>query len=412
MNINRQNIELLFFEYFEGNLSSDEIKELFLFLDKNPDLKEQFDSYVNIKLSPDATIRFEKKESLKKPTENDIDIFELHCIRYIENDLNEDEKMLLFQQISENTEKQKIFDSYRRTILKPKDNIEYLNKDLLKKNDLEFEERCIEHLEGTLNNAETKKLLSEINKDQHKKLVFELYKKTKLEPDYTLIFNKKETLKKGYSTTIYSLKWILSAAASIILIVYVALNFSKNEKLNSIQVAENNKLNPLNIRAVYHNFIVKNDDSFIHKHKKIQKNIPQVNEFQDEQHLVQENTIKVDSIETHERPIIINENKQIAENKPSFENDSLANEVLNKLFAQNKFNYFHQMITDVSNEKQAYLPNHKGSWWNVLENGTNFISEHTNSKVSVKEYKYEDNQRVKQEITLGNFSFSRSISKK
>jgi len=412
MNINRQNIELLFFEYFEGNLSSDEIKELFLFLDKNPDLKEQFDSYLNTKLLPDTKIRFEKKDSLKKPAEDDIDSFELLCIKYIENDLNEDEQKNLFKLISESKEKQKIFDLYQKSVLKCEDTIEFSNKESLKKNDSEFEERCIEHLEGTLINAETKNLLSEINKDQHKKLVFELYKKTKLEPDYTLIFNNKDTLKKGYSTTIYSIRWILSAAASIILIVYIAFNFSKNEKLNSIQVAENNKLNPSNIRAVYNNFIVKNDDSFIHKHKKIRKNNPQVNEFQNEQHLVQENTIKADSIETHEKTIVINENKQIAEKNISFENDSLANEVLNKLFAQNKFNYFHQMITEVSNEKQAYLPNHKGSWWNVLENGTNFISEHTNSKVSVKEYKYEDNQRVKQEITLGNFSFSRSISKK
>lgn len=412
MNIHRQNIELKFFDYLEGNLSVEEIKELFLFLEKNPDLKSQFDSYLNTKLSPDTSIHFNKKDSLKKPAEDEIDSFELLCIRFIENDLNADEKLVLLNQISESHEKQKIFDLYQKTVLKTENTFEYSNKELLKKNDTEFEKKCIEYLEGVLSNTETKKLLLEISNDKNKRVVFQLYQKTKLEPDVTLLYDKKENLKKRHSTTVYSIRWMLSAAASIILIVYIALNFSKNEKLNSIQVAENNKLNPSNIRAVYNNFIEKNDDSFIHKHKKMQNNNPQVNEFQNEQHLVQENTIKADSIEIHEKPIIINENKQIAENNLSFENDSLANEVLNKLFAQNKFNYFHQMITDVSNEKQAYLPNHKGSWWNVLENGTNFISEHTNSKVSVKEYKYEDNQRVKQEITLGNFSFSRSVSKK
>ncbi len=412
MNINRQNIELIFFEYFEGNLSQEEIKELFLFLDENPDLKKQFGSYLSIKLTPDTTIHFDKKDLLKKPVESDIDSFELLCIQFIENDLNADEKLELLNQISENQEKQKIFNDYQESVLKSENDIEYTYKESLKKSYSAFEERCIEYIEGQLNNTEIKELFFEVNKDQNEKATFELYKKTKLEPDHTLIYSKKENLKKSASTKIFSLRWAMSAAASVIVIIFVSLYLSKEDKLISNQIAAINHLNPVNNRNIQkQNKTIKFQKHFPVKYKK-QNQVIQNVEPVIENNYAEENKQVKDSSINPQNVINTPEHYQYAQKNTSVGNDSVANEVLEKLFAQNKFNYFHEMIQDANTENQAYMPNHKGSWWNTLENGSKYIREYTGTNVVVKEQKYEGDQRVKQEITLGNFSFSRSFTKK
>lgn len=409
MDINKENIELIIFEYLEGNLSPNDVQALIIFLEKNTEFKELFDVYTKTKLFPEKNIRFEKKNLLKK-TEEDNE-FELLCIRYIENDLSEKEIYELNDQLSKNQEKKKIFEEYKKTLLTPNNSIEFSQKESLKKYYTNFDKRCIEYIEGQLNTEDAKKLVSEANTNQDKKNTFDLFQKTKLKPDYSLIFPNKDNLKKSTSTKTYSLRWAVSAAASIILIIYISISFYTNHKFISHQIAVSNQTNPLIIRTIQNKNKASNRNKTIPIQTKKQKSINPTLEPNVQNDFAFEN--KKDSVQQIENKIIAHdENIHYAQHSVEIKNDSIVNEVLNKLFAQNKFNYFHQMIEEVGNEKQAYLPNHKGSWWNVLENGSNFISEHTGTKVAVKEYKYEDNQRVKQEITLGNFSFSRSISKK
>lgn len=412
MDINKENIKLIIFEYLEGNLSQKDIHSLFVFVENNPFYKELFDSLSKTKLIPDHNIRFDKKNILKKSEENiDIENFELLCIKYIEHNINENELKELFDQISKSDEKKKIFDIYQKTILTSEQKIKLENKNLLKKVDSEFEYKCIEYIEGELYNSTSVKFLSEISKDPNKKNTFERYEKTKLEPDLTITYNNKEKLKK--TNVMISLRWIWSAAASVIIIIYLAFATSNTNKitLNNSQIAETNYINPINHKAVYKNkTTIKQQKSIATKHKIRNMEIKSVEAIHNND--LAEEYNKKDSIVNIEKPLIINDDIQYAQNQILLEDDSITHVVLEKLFSQNKFNYFHQMIEKVNNEKQTYLPNHKGSWWNVLENGTNFISEHTGTKVAIKEYKYEDNKRVKQEFSLGNFSFSRSISKK
>jgi len=414
MDIRKENIELIIFEYLEGNLSQDEIRSLFSFLEKNPSYKKMLESFSNTKLEPDKNLHFDKKYTLKK-SEEDIyfEPFELLCIKHIEGSLDENETKDLKEQISKSPEKKKIFETYQKTILKSEQSEKFENKGLLKKNYSNFEQKCIEYLEGEVSQHEVNEFLFEISSNHDKKRIFELYQKTKLKPDNTIIYGNKAKLKKTNHTNIYSLRWVLSAAASVILIIYIAFSISNsNKQLNSCQIAYTNQLNPLNNRTIQNNQVIIKQNNPKPIKNKIHSSITQKTEPMSQTNLAQENTEKKDSIRNIENTFNANDNIQYTQKNISIENDSITNEVLEKLFAQNKFNYFHQMIAEVSNEKQAYLPNHKGSWWNILENGSNFISERTGTKVAVKEYKYEDNQRVKQEFTLGNFTFSRSVSKK
>ena len=64
--INKHNYEAFFLDYYEKNLSTEEVAELMLFLENHPNLKEEFEDYEEIILEPDTTVIFENKNSLKK----------------------------------------------------------------------------------------------------------------------------------------------------------------------------------------------------------------------------------------------------------------------------------------------------------------------------------------------------------
>lgn len=66
MRITRQNCSGYFLDYIEGNLRPGEIHLLHEFLELNPDMREELDSWRRTKLQKDPALVFEKKASLKK----------------------------------------------------------------------------------------------------------------------------------------------------------------------------------------------------------------------------------------------------------------------------------------------------------------------------------------------------------
>jgi len=96
MSINLNNYEIYFIDYFDGNLSEEVVAELMLFLERNPELKEEFESFDNIKLEQEE-ILYPAKSSITKAeifnfgsiTE---DNYEDRFIANFEDDLNSDNK--------------------------------------------------------------------------------------------------------------------------------------------------------------------------------------------------------------------------------------------------------------------------------------------------------------------------------
>lgn len=137
MNINKNNYEKYFIDYFDGNLRKDDKEELLHFLKNNPDLLEEFEEFENIKLKPNKNISFRKKEILKKIeivpagkiNENN---FNDYFIAFYENELTTKEKDILNQFLSKNPGLKKDFDIYSKTFLKPDKDIIYENKHKLK----------------------------------------------------------------------------------------------------------------------------------------------------------------------------------------------------------------------------------------------------------------------------------------
>ncbi len=141
MSINRNNYEAFFLDYRENNLTPEQVAELMVFLEQNPDLFEEFESFEDIELLPELNVTLENKENLKKneciPTDH------IHSRNYddfmvadLEGDLTEDDSIELKAFISLNPKTKLEYNFYRSTFLKPDKSIYFAGKDKLKKTGL------------------------------------------------------------------------------------------------------------------------------------------------------------------------------------------------------------------------------------------------------------------------------------
>lgn len=71
MKINRTNYEEFVIGYLDGSLGTVETAELLVFLEQNPDLKEEASDLASISLKPDAEILFNYKDVLVQPADKD-----------------------------------------------------------------------------------------------------------------------------------------------------------------------------------------------------------------------------------------------------------------------------------------------------------------------------------------------------
>jgi hypothetical protein len=127
MQIDRSNYEIWFIDWLDGNLNSLHVEQLKLFLEQNPDLREELDDLTSLNLvSPTAS--FLHKEHLKKsPSDITEDQFEYLCAAYLENDLAVSQKKELEDIINADPDRKKTFDLTQKTIIAPQE-ISYKHK--------------------------------------------------------------------------------------------------------------------------------------------------------------------------------------------------------------------------------------------------------------------------------------------
>lgn len=136
MSITKNNYEIYFIDYFDGNLSVEGEVELMLFLDNNPDLKEEFESFDNINLEQEEIV-FSNKSSIKKTeilnfaslSEKN---YENSFIAYFEGDLDNNEKQEVEKFLKLNPSLNREFEIHSKLILQ-KEEITYENKEQLKR---------------------------------------------------------------------------------------------------------------------------------------------------------------------------------------------------------------------------------------------------------------------------------------
>jgi len=138
MNINRNNYETFIIDYFDGNLKPDKVSELMGFLEKNPDIKEEFSGYEIVEFAPDDEIKFGEKIKLKKEIVYDVNKinetnYEDYFIAKLENDLTENETADLENFLITNPHLNSQYQLFLKTKLQANKNIIFENKSSLKK---------------------------------------------------------------------------------------------------------------------------------------------------------------------------------------------------------------------------------------------------------------------------------------
>ncbi len=123
MKIDRSNYEAWFLDESEGKLSREEQETLRNFLLLNPDLEEEFNSLLRIKILPDP-VKFEHKNDLKKvlPPEGTMINrfnFNLFAIAWIENDLLPEQRLAFEKLIREDAFFFSELEAMKKTVLLP-----------------------------------------------------------------------------------------------------------------------------------------------------------------------------------------------------------------------------------------------------------------------------------------------------
>jgi len=179
MNINLNNYEAYFLDYHEGSLSPTLVKELKDFISKHPELREELESFEPLSLQDIEGIKYEDKKALKK------------------------------QQTGINSSN--------------------------------FDEFAIEYIEGTLSTISQQGLKSFISKNPSYKKDLELYEKTKLTPDTSIVFDDKYSLKKQTKRPAAYYYWSAAASVAIIIGAYFMFNTAGTPNENIIVNHEQKK---------------------------------------------------------------------------------------------------------------------------------------------------------------------------
>jgi anti-sigma factor RsiW len=205
MNINRHNCEAWFLDFYEGQLSTDQVAELFAFLDAHPDLKEVFESYEGPAFDMAETDLpvFEHKDLLRRPVELPENINEVNYEEFfaaaIDNVLDAKGQIKLERFLESNPEKNSELELFRKTILSPDYSEKLEIKHQLKKpvvTAAEFDNWAVAALEGTLNAGEIAAFDAFLAANPAYKAEFELFGQTVLRPDTDVVFEHKDSLRK------------------------------------------------------------------------------------------------------------------------------------------------------------------------------------------------------------------------
>lgn len=133
MKINMDNYEAWLLDYMEGTLSPDDTALLLEFLAINPDLRPDFIELE--KINPEPAPAFSEKVFLKKTgiaEIDDIDAFERTCILAVENQLDKKDKQQFDSYLLHHTQMRKTYELYAKTHLIPDESIVFEGKSKLK----------------------------------------------------------------------------------------------------------------------------------------------------------------------------------------------------------------------------------------------------------------------------------------
>lgn len=131
--INRNNYEVYLIDYMDGKLDAVQVSELLLFLEQNPDIKEEFEGLDTINIAAEETVSF-NRELLKKPTFAEVkESYYPLLVNTIETTISPEEMQQLEKAKQVYPELVKEEQLFRLTVLSPDLSVAYPSKKELKK---------------------------------------------------------------------------------------------------------------------------------------------------------------------------------------------------------------------------------------------------------------------------------------
>lgn len=130
MKITRENYEPYFLDYLEGNLDENLVDVFIEFLQQNQDLKNELEMFESITI-PDFTAEYEGKEKLYRHPLDHIPTFENRAVAWMEGDLDENEKREFTAFIVSRPVKKKELKRFEETRLVPDLSVTFAKKEKL-----------------------------------------------------------------------------------------------------------------------------------------------------------------------------------------------------------------------------------------------------------------------------------------
>lgn len=253
MKINRNNYEAYIIDYLDGNLSREDIDTLMLFLEQNPDIKEEADGLEMTMPLKDENFVFPEKSSLRQPdnsTKNPVnrENYETWLIASVENDLNPAGQSQLDEFLEQNPGLKREHDLFISTRSTPDLAVSFEEKASLKNKSIKpvkgieasnYEEMMIAHFEGDLTTSKTDLLNEFLNQNPGLKQEYEWLKKSGLSPDKNISYPEKSNLKK-YTLSLSRRQVFRSvaAAATIALLIAFSWNMLFPPKVDTVKLTD------------------------------------------------------------------------------------------------------------------------------------------------------------------------------
>lgn len=364
--ITRANYEQFFLDFHEAALDAASEKELYVFLDQNPDLREEFESFVDLKIESDPQITFTNKERLHrtKVTQHNY----LSClVGYMENDLD---------------------DADRKSV------------ELF--------------IAGNPGVAEE----------------LEILRKTKIVPDRTVTFSAKDSLKRearviGFSPSFYRVTAI-AASLIILLLSYFVLVDSKQDPVLAEKPAVEKSLKPATevevpvtpdnsipvnstetdrnpVKTAGQKFAERKVNSVGHKKTKTVNSASQVQEMLTPSvvEIIAEPQTLIVSIEDKPEPSLILNEMYAANNSVTALNFDMPPKDLSTVFTQEE-------LAEFGLVPKPSEPNNKITAWDLVESGVDRLGKVTGTKIEIDRHTDHIENATTYALGIGRFSVSRT----
>ena len=238
MSINKSNYEIFILDYLDGNLSPEVIAELLLFLEANPDIKEEFQMLSSSHLDADTTASFPDKVWLKTGPDENEPLFlkddERLAIAAIENDHDPVTREKIITRLSGDSSFAELCALYNKTLIIPDYAIVMNSKSSLKKkevihykqyNDDTWEEAFIAFNEGDLSEQQKADLEFFMSLNPALREDFRVFGKLHLAVDNQVRFPYKGSLKQNglLRKLVFHPMTASAVAASLILMLLINL---------------------------------------------------------------------------------------------------------------------------------------------------------------------------------------------